>query len=322
MLVDRFGRPLKGLRISVTNRCNHRCIFCHMEGSPPPETELSAEMIEIIARAASQLGVEEYKITGGEPLIRKDIIDIVGALTRYSNQVSMTTNGSLLSSYAEGLAEKRIHHINVSLNSLKKSVFDFVTKGRLEKVLSGIEAALENGIDVRLNVTLLKYNMSEIPSIIDYAGSRGMNVNIIDLMPIFYNNGGSPKIMVKYWRSIKGDMKLVEDLVTKKAVRITRRELHNRRVYIMPSGIRVTVIKGYMNPEGCAHCTRMRITPDGHIKTCLYRDPSYDLKPYLSKKDVEGVKRIIIKANSERAPFFTYENIDKIKREWGLMDGE
>jgi molybdenum cofactor biosynthesis enzyme MoaA len=66
----------------------------------------------------------------------------------------------------------------------------------------------------------------------------------------------------------------------------------------------------------------MRITPDGHIKTCLYRDPSYDLKPYLSKKDVEGVKRIIIKANSERAPFFTYENIDKIKREWGLMDGE
>jgi cyclic pyranopterin phosphate synthase len=322
MLVDRFGRPLKGLRISVTNRCNHRCIFCHMEGSPPAETELTAEMIEVIARAASQLGIEEYKITGGEPLIRKDILDIVGILTQYSDQVSMTANGSLLTEYAEGLAEKRIHHVNVSLHSLKKSVFDFVTRGRLEKVLAGIDAALENGIDVRLNVTLLKYNMSEIPGIIDYAGSRGMNVNIIDLMPIFYNNGGPPKVMVKYWRSIKGDMKLVEELIAEKAVSVTRRELHNRSVYIMPSGITVTVIKGYMNPEGCAHCTRMRITPDGFVKTCLYRDPLYDLKPYLLKKDVEGVKRILIKANSQREPFFTRDNIDRIKREWGLMDGE
>ncbi len=320
-IYDPYGRPLEGLRISVTNRCNHRCIFCHMEGSPPSEGELGVREYRVLSQAASRLGIREYKITGGEPLLRKDILGIVEALGEYGGEVSMTTNGSLLSKYAVGLAERKLHHLNVSLHSLNPEKFNYITRGRLQLVLEGITAALDAGLDVRLNVTLLRHNADEVPSIIDYAERLGLNINIVDVMPLFYYDGGKLDPLGR-WRELRGNMDAVEKTLERRASRIERRYLHNRRVYVMPSGIRVTVIKGFMNPDACSHCTRMRVTPDGKVKPCLYRPPVVDLRPALIVGDVDSTVSLLIKANNARRPFFTWSNIGEYRMRWGLDENE
>jgi len=300
MLIDRFGRPLTHMRISVTLRCNHSCIFCHMEGIPLSQSlrnELSPEEYGLIAKAAGDLGIKYYKLTGGEPLLRNDIVDIIREIRPYASSISLTTNGSLLAKYAKDLKEAGIDYINVSLHSLKPGVFKFITGGNLNSVLKGIEEALNVGIKLKIDFLALKFNENEFKEIIDYASKYGLDMNVIELIPL--------GIATNVWKSmhvgLNGIEKFLEGIAIKKYVK----EFQNRPTYILPTGIKVTIVKGYANPDLCMKCTRIRLTPDGKLKLCIYRNDLYiDLKPALKMKDVDRIKELIVKANRLREPFF------------------
>ncbi len=300
MLIDRFGRPLTHMRISVTLRCNHSCIFCHREGIKSVSNyELRPNELALIAKVASKLGIVNYKLTGGEPLIRNDIVDIVKSIRPYAKVISLTTNGSLLSKYSKGLAEAGIDYINVSLHSLRPHTFKLITGGDISKVLEGIKEALNQGIKLKLDFLLLKYNVGEVNDIINYASNLGIDLNVIELIPL--------GLSLNEWRKLHVSINGISDELERIAVRKYVREFQLRPTYVLPTGIKVTLVKGYCNPALCSRCTRIRLTPDGRLKTCIYREDNLvSLLKYVKEGDVEGIREAIIKANKLREPFFKY----------------
>jgi len=302
---DKYDRPLQALRLIVTQRCNYTCTFCHREGDLyNGRSELKPKHYEVLARSARNIGLMEYKLTGGEPLLREDITSIIRILRNYSAKVSLTTNGSLLKQKAEELVGSGLHHINISLHSLRENRFKEITGGKLSSVLEGIETALDYGIKTKINTVILKENLDEIENIIDYASSKGIDVNLIQLMPVFYYER-DPIRRAELYRRLNGDVWVIEEKLREKALKTELKQPHNRAVYIMSSGIEVTVIKGYSNPFACITCTRMRITHDGLIKTCLYREnPVIDLRECLEKGDETCVQQRLIEALMLREPGF------------------
>ena len=300
MLIDRFGRPLTHMRISVTLRCNHSCIFCHMEGIPLSlslRNELLPEEYGLIAKAAGDLGIKHYKLTGGEPLLRNDIVNIIREIRPYASSISLTTNGSLLAKYAKDLKEAGIDYINVSLHSLKPDVFKFITGGNLNSVLRGIKEALNVGIKLKIDFLALKFNENEFKEIIDYASKYGLDMNVIELIPL--------GIAANEWKSMHVSLNGIEKFLESIAIKKYIKEFQNRPTYVLPTGIKVTIVKGYANPDLCMKCTRIRLTPDGKLKLCIYRNDLYiDLKSALKMKDVDRIKELIVKANRLREPFF------------------
>ncbi len=304
-LVDRFGRPVNRLRVSVTLRCNHACIFCHREGisASRVEGELSANDLGFVAEVASSLGITGFKLTGGEPLVRDDIVDVVSAISQHIKDVSLVTNASRLKKFAQGLAEAGLSRVNVSLHSLREDVFRRITGGgSLSDVLEGIEAAIDAGLKVKLNYLVLSLNAGEFKDVIDYASGIGADLNVIELIPV-----GTP---LNVYRELHAELDPVEDYLRRQAVKVWLAEFQNRPTYLMPSGIKVYVIKGFGNPYLCARCTRLRMTPDGKLQTCIYRpDLTVDARDAILRRDVDGLKEAFRRATELREPYF------KLKRE-------
>ena len=317
LVTDPYGRRLEGLRVSVNAECNFDCVFCHMEGIDKNEKLLRPEDYKLIAVAFKQLGGEEVKVTGGEPLLRPDIVEIVKSFTGEGLKTSMTTNGFLLPRYAWGLKEAGIHHVNISLHSMDPVLFKRLTGGDLERVLKGIRTAIEAGVRVKLNYVALRENEGELPRVIEYAGKIGADINIIQLMPIFIQTeNGQRKVRINLtrWRKLDSSIERVEKYLAEKALRVGRKKPHNRRVYYLPQGVRATVIRGYDNPFACYNCTRIRITPDAKVKTCLYSENPYvDLKPALDSGDITRVKLLLARAVSLRRPRFPPPSITSIQ---------
>lgn len=294
--VDRFGRPVTHLRLSVTNRCNHDCIFCHREGIfRTPEYEMSPEEIGFLAEVLSGVGIKFVKLTGGEPLVRNDIVEIVRSISPYA-EVSMVTNGSLLKHFAAGLADAGLARLNISLHSLNPAVFKEITKGRLEQVLEGVKAAIDAGLPVKFDVVVLKHNFGELRDLVRFATRVGADINLIELIPIGMG--------FHEWKKLHADVDPIESWLDERAVSVERLPFQNRAVYRMPEGISVYVIKGYGNPELCAACTRIRMTPDGKFKTCIYRQDYIDALPAIKAGDKEALIEVFRKAVAVREPFF------------------
>ncbi len=300
LLVDRFGRPVNKLRVSITLRCNHACIFCHREGIPASQVkaELGAGDFGFVAEVASSLGIVDFKLTGGEPLVRDDVVDIVSAISQYVRDVSLVTNASRLRKFAQGLAEAGLSRVNVSLHSLREDVFRRITGGgSLSDVLEGIKAAIDAGLKVKLNYLMLSLNADEFKDIIDYASRVGTDLNVIELIPI----GTPPNI----YKELHVEISPVEEYLRKQAVKVWLAEFQNRPTYLMPSGIKVYVIKGFGNPYLCARCTRLRMTPDGKLQTCIYRpDLLVDARDAILRRDTEGLKDAFKRATELREPYF------------------
>uniref|UniRef100_A0A7J2TJB2 Probable GTP 3',8-cyclase n=1 Tax=Archaeoglobus fulgidus TaxID=2234 RepID=A0A7J2TJB2_ARCFL len=295
MLRDLYGRYVTNLRISVTQKCNLNCIYCHREGEEESSEEMSAERIAEIARAFYELGVKKVKITGGEPLLRKDICDIVSMLPEF-DEISLTTNGTLLKDKAWDLKESGLDRVNISLDTLNPEKFRFVTgSDKLEAVLEGISSAVEaNLTPVKLNMVLLKgINDGEVFKMLSFANSfNGKDVKVIlqliELIPNektknFYLN---PEIFERKFAEMA------------KVVKI--RDMHKRKQFLTPFGV-VEIVRPIDNSEFCRHCNRIRVTSDGKIKPCLMRNESLDI----SKLRGEELKGEIIKAVGMRKPFFT-----------------
>ena len=260
MLTDGYGRQVTNLRVSVTQRCNLKCIYCHAEGERSPEAELPAADIREILRVAAKLGMRSVKFTGGEPLVRDDIIEIVRAVPE-GMESSMTTNGILLGKYARPLKEAGLSRINVSLDSLDPECYrDITGHGRLPEVLAGIEAALSAGLTpIKLNMVVLKgVNDDEVEAFLQYVrGNRDLILQLIELMDI-----GSCTSHAEINR-------LEEDLAGRSKIILTRR-MHHRKKYCV-DGAEVEVVRPRHNTEFCAFCNRLRVTSDGKLKPCLLR---------------------------------------------------
>lgn len=317
MLVDKYGRPLTTLRISITNKCNYNCVFCHREGEENTPDALTADDIELVSRAAYSLAVKNFKLTGGEPLIRPDVAEIVSRLKEIGKdvEVSMTSNGFFLEEYAEKLAEADLDRINVSFHGISTEKYLKMTNvNGKDKVLRGLLAIKEYGIPVKLNYVLTSLNADELTSILDFASSMGFNVNVIELIP----TGRGRQVFDRLYLPVEK----ILPILTEKATRIERRDLHNRPVFVLPSGIKVEVIANYCNPSFCMECTRIRLTHDAKLKPCLNtNDNNVDIykilkNPTLKEQEkIEKLKDAIRETNLKREPFFKLVNGKCIMRD-------
>ena len=289
-MVDSFGRKVTGLRIALTPRCNLSCIYCHHEGEVNPKNEISDEMVVSVALAAARLGVRSLKFTGGEPLLRKSLPDLLRQMPQEMD-LSLTTNGIFLADQAEDLSAAGLDRVNVSLDSLQPQTYRAITgagEGDLEWVLAGIDAALAAGLSpLKLNVVVLKGNQGEISDLIEFSRRKGLILQLIELLDL---NG----------LGISGDIDAIERRLAASADAVREREMHRRKKYFL-DGAEVEVVRPMDNTEFCANCTRLRVTSDGKIKPCLLRS---DNLIDIGTCDCQKIEELLRKANSQRKPYF------------------
>lgn len=304
LLVDNYGRIVDSIRISLTQRCNFNCFFCHREGEVNLyEREMSVDEISRIVRIAYGLGIRKIKLTGGEPLFREDIVEIVSSVNCVGTleDLAITTNGFFLSGFAHRFKEAGLMRVNVSLPSLKPEVFKYITGfNYLEKVFDGVKAAIDVGlVPVKLNMVLLKgVNECEVWDMVEFSGRVGAILQLIELEPI--------NMDTELYESLHVDLSLIEEALERKALRTYVRSLHNRRRYVMSNGVEVEVVKPMHNSLFCANCTRIRITSDGFVKPCLMRSDNHVdiLTPMRNQASDEELAKLFINAVKLREPFF------------------
>src|SRR2546422_334593 len=298
MLVDAFGREVTDIRISVTKRCNFGCIYCHDEGLGPvlkPRTphvdEMAVEEIERIVRVAREFGIRSVKYTGGEPLVRLDMEEIIGRTVRHIPDVSMTTNGSMLGPRAEKLRAAGLKRVNVSIDALDPQAFRDIRKGELAPVLRGIQRALEVGLKpVKLNMVLFAHTLPHVPAMIDFIGSaEGLKLQLIQFMPELVGE-----------RDWDVDIDGVKMWLAPKADKVLLREMHHRRIYLF-NGAEVEVVDPVHNAEVCMNCHRIRVTHDGKLKGGLNRND--DLLPMRGLDD-DGLRDTFRQVVANRVPFY------------------
>ncbi len=297
-LIDAFGREITDLRISLTNRCNFGCVYCHDEGLGPvqepraahPDEMLPIE-IERLVRIAREFNIRSVKLTGGEPLIRSDIAEIVERIVRHIADVSMTTNGSMLAQKAGILRSAGLKRVNVSVDSRDPEAFREIRKGSLAPVLEGIGAALAVGLKpVKLNMVVFKKTVGHIPVMIDHIGqTEGLKLQLIQFMPELV---GQKEWMV--------DIDEVKAELERKADRVLVRDMHHRKIYCF-GGAEVEVVDPVYNKEFCANCRRLRVTHDGQLKGCLNRDDDLVTTRGL---DDDGLRRAFQGVVARRVPYY------------------
>ncbi len=299
MLIDRFGRRITNLRIAVTMKCNLRCFYCHREGQANgEESELSVSEIAEIARAFYDLGIKKVKITGGEPLLRKDICDIISSMPPFQ-EISITTNGTLLAEKAEELRESGLDRVNVSLDSLRPETYRRITGGDVEKVVDGIKTACEIGLTpVKVNMVVMKgINDDQVEEMVEFVSSMNRDGirAILQLIEVLKLPG-----LERYHLDISG----IERKIASKAEAVLLRGMHFRRQYSFETASGnavVEFVKPVDNSEFCAHCNRIRVTSDGRVKPCLLReDNTVNVRGLKGEELLEAIK----KAVELREPYF------------------
>ena len=304
-LTDKCGRPLLNLRISITQRCNNRCLFCHKEGevkrANASAENMSVEEIVGISKIAVSLGIERIKLTGGEPLMRNDLPEIISGIAAIHGlkDLSLTTNGLLLDGTAKKLYKRGLKRVNISLPSINPDTYHKLTGGNLQQALTGVKAAVEAGFcPVKLNMVILQdVNEDDVPDMIEYARQSGTVLQLIELDPI--------NVTSNYYKTHHRSLEAQEEMLREKAETIEKRPfMHNRLIYHLPN-VTVEVVHPIENSDFCMHCTRMRVTSDGKLKPCLMRNDNLTdiLTPIRQKANDEELKQIFITANSLREPF-------------------
>ncbi|HEY9219591.1 MAG TPA: GTP 3',8-cyclase MoaA [Phenylobacterium sp.] len=283
-LVDGFGRTVNYLRVSVTDRCDLRCVYCmseHMTFLPKAQV-LTLEELDRIASAFVGLGTRKLRITGGEPLVRKGVMDLFERLSRHLksgdlDELTLTTNGTQLETFAEGLARLGVRRVNVSLDTLDPEKFRKLTRGgQLPKVIAGIEAAQAAGLAVKINAVALKDdNAAELPDLIAWAHARGCDMTLIEAMPL----GEIEVDRTDQFLSLKDVRRGLESFWTLDEID-HRTGGPARYVRVKETGGRL----GFITPLShnfCESCNRVRLTCTGVLHTCLGREDASDLRAVL-----------------------------------------
>ena len=282
-LVDRFGRVHTSLRIGVTDRCNLRCRYCMPEQVTflPRSEILTFEEIERVTRVACRLGVRKVRITGGEPLVRRDVTDLVARLARLPDleEIALTTNGLLLAEHAVALKEAGLDRLNISLDSVRSEVFgQWTRRDVLPRVLEGIDAALQAGFDsIRLNALAIRgLTEEEIGPLVHFARSKRLEVRFIEFMPIDGERQWERESVLtgaEIRRRLEAEFgKLME--------RPRRDPAQPARDYVLPDGTRIGLICSVSEPF-CEACNRLRLTAEGQLRNCLFSTASWDIRHLL-----------------------------------------
>jgi len=314
---DRYNRPVLNLRIAVNGSCNLSCFFCHNEGEysvlkcskKELRRELTPKEIFLITKVAAEFGVREVKITGGEPLLRRDIGEIISAISSVKGieDISMVTNGLLLEKKAYQIASAGLKRINVSLHSLKPDTYSAITgyksKDGPQRIIRGIKVAKASGLNpVKINFVVLKgLNDDEIYDMIEFSANMGVPVQFIEYHE---PRGFSSMIFKTYYYSLRKLEKELESI----AVRVYQRRMHARKRYYLPNGAEIEVVRPMFNPDFCANCTRLRVTNEGEFKPCLMRDDNHVnfLDAFQSKDPIKKIREYFIEAVNRREPYYKY----------------
>ncbi len=315
-LIDPFGRVISYLRVSVTDRCDLRCSYCmpeRMQFLPKPDV-LSLEELDRLCAVFIGQGVRKLRLTGGEPLVRKDVLVLIRALSRHVragdlDELTLTTNGTRLAEFAAALAEAGIHRINVSLDTLDRETFIRITRrDQLSAVLQGIEAARAAGLHVKLNIVALKHdNLHEIPALIEFAHAREMDVSLIETMPLgeieqdrtdqFASLTDLRDTLASFWTLTD-----ISDTTGGPSKYVRVRETGGRLGFITP-----------LSHTFCAACNRVRLTCTGRLYLCLGRDEHVDFRAAMRAGASDGELAALLRAGLARKP----EAHDFIIRDFG-----
>lgn len=293
-MLDQYNREIDYLRLSVTDLCNLKCKYCMPPEGAEKKTHddiLSFESCVQIVKAAADLGIRKIRLTGGEPLIRRDLPDLIWQLSRIEGieEIAMTTNGILLPKYAKSLKAAGLNRVNISLDTFNPIKFDNVTRGgKLSDVLAGIEAARAEGLlPIKINVVLLQgFNTDEIEDFINFA-SEDVEVRFIELMPF----GEASKMKNSMFVSN-------EQIIARFQNRLDMKSAKSSGSALCFDKAGDTGRVGFINPISnhfCRTCNRIRVTPDGMLKTCLHSNVEYDLKAGFESSDDSGQQEIAIR---------------------------
>lgn len=301
-LIDRFGREINYVRLSVTDRCDLRCVYCMAEDMTflPRAEVLTLEELVQLGRSFTQLGVKKLRITGGEPLIRKGIIELLQKLGQlpHLEELCLTTNGTHLPQYAQAIRDAGVKRINISLDSLNPLRFHQLTRfGDLQQVLAGIKAAQAAGFDrIKLNCVALKhYNADEVPALVRFALDEGLDISFIEEMPLGRINDHGRAAEFISSDELRSNLQetfaltpIYKDKITSGPARYWQAAGYHSRI-------------GFISPHSnnfCGSCNRVRVTATGRLLLCLGQENSVDLRAILrgSEHTEESLREQIIAA--------------------------
>lgn len=305
---DSYGRRINYLRISLTDRCNLRCKYCMPEGGVdkfPHHNMLTLEELYEITKTFVELGIDKIRLTGGEPLVRKGIVDFVRQVSTLDGvkEVAMTTNGMLLKDYAQDLKKAGLNRVNISLDTLDEEKYKIITRGGdLKTTLEGIEAAKKVGLTpVKLNTVLIGgFNDDEIEKLVKLTEKEDIDIRFIELMPI----GEAANWAKEKFIPTSIVLEKVKDLVP-----IPREDESSPAVYYkLPNGKGKVGLINPISCKFCANCNRIRLTSQGKLKLCLHSNMEIDIKEALRKG--QDLKSLIL------------DSIDKKEESHHLEEGK
>ncbi|MBS4275467.1 GTP 3',8-cyclase MoaA [Campylobacter vulpis] len=309
MLIDSFGRHITYLRISVTQRCNFRCLYC-MPKIPfdyvPKEELLSFEEMFVFVKELIDRGVKKIRISGGEPLLRKDLSVFIKMIKTYKNDIdlALTSNGFLLKDYAKELKNAGLERINISLDTLdSKKAKKLAQKDVLSSVLAGIEEAISCGFKVKLNTVALKgLNDDELISLLEFAKNKKMQIRFIEFMENIHAYGAL--------RGLKKD-EIIKLLSQKYTISLIKKDEFAPVSLYSANGYEFGIIDPHSDAF-CKNCNRIRLSAEGLLIPCLYHEDALSIKEAMRSKDIEKALQILVKVLENKPE----------KNEWKLNDNQ
>ena len=305
LLKDSYGRVIRDLRVSLTDRCNFRCFYCLPHGEPPiaPKSQmLSYEEIEYACDIFVSLGIEKIRLTGGEPMMRRDIETIIAKLSALKprlTDLALTTNGYFLPGRARELKEAGLDRVTISLDSLKRGVFKQMTGvDVLDRVLEGIEAARQAGLTpIKINAVIVRgHNDGEVADFAAFAREHDIQMRFIEFMPLDSGHEWSREMVVS-GREMREQIEERFPLVPVKVPRGSETSARYRFIDNAPGeiGIIAPVTEAF-----CGACSRIRLTADGQIRTCLFSTVEHSLRDYLRSgatrvEIIEYIESVVMK---------------------------
>jgi cyclic pyranopterin phosphate synthase len=346
MLADDFGREVTGVRVSLTDRCNFDCVYCHNEGlgdtrgpMAPRDHEMSTDDVVRFLEVAHEFDVDAVKLTGGEPLLRQDVEEIIRR-TPDGMDVSMTTNGTMLPGRAEALVDAGLERVNISQDALDRETFKQVTQaGAYDAVMEGVDAALDAGLaPVKLNMVVFEQTAGYVPEMVDHvADNEGLRLQLIEYMPEI---AGHPEWAI--------DIQRVHDWLAEQAAHVQHREMHDRKRYwIARDGVAageifegsgtvdesgtaeepgavdesragmVEIVDPVENPTFCANCHRVRVTHEGYLKGCLNRNDDLRSMGEMTRDEIRETFRETV---ANRVPFYGEYMVRNGDGEWEVNE--
>ena len=283
MITDKFNRVHNYLRISLTDNCNLRCFYCMPEEDyvfTPASRLMQSDEIETLAKIFVKEGVDKIRLTGGEPLVRKEAGSIIYALSKLPVNLTLTTNGTRLHEFVEVLENAGVSSLNISLDTLQPQKFQLVTRrDQFKTVFDNINLFIKKGFHIKVNVVVMNgFNVDEINAFIEWTKDTPVHVRFIEFMPFSGNRWTSNKVFT--WKQI---LEVIEEKYS--YLPLTGDKHDTAKKYIVPGHSGTFAVISTMSANFCGDCNRMRLTADGKLKNCLFSQDETDLLTPLRKGD-------------------------------------